>query len=51
MMPDALICHLTGAQMGEDGGVDGGVEVWRWVAQTWQDIKSVRHGITLTQLV
>lgn len=31
-MSDALICHLTGAQMGEDGGADGGVEVWGWVA-------------------
>lgn len=23
-MSDALICHLTGAQMGEDGGVEVG---------------------------
>lgn len=27
LLPPALICHLTRAQMGEDGGVDGGAEV------------------------
>lgn len=54
MMSDALICHLTGAQMGEDGGVDGGAEVWRWVAAAMKhakDLKSPRHGITRTHLV